>query len=89
VGWGSGGRGSAGADVRAGRAEDWAEPREPGTSRVVRTAPMRTAKPCGPGRRRYGQAFAEAALVSTGAVPVNSVRWGRPEGIRLPGEHGI
>ena len=34
----------------------------------------RTAKPCGPGRRCYGQALAEAALASTGAVPVNFAR---------------
>ena len=33
---------------------------------------LRTAKPCGPGRRRYGQVLAEAALASTGAVSVNS-----------------
>jgi hypothetical protein len=31
----------------------------------------RTAKPCGPGRRCYGQAFAEAAFASTGAVSAN------------------
>ena len=30
---------------------------------------VRTAKPCGPGRRCYGQAPADAALASTGAVP--------------------
>ena len=42
---------------------------EPG--RAWRTA--RTAKPCGPGRRCYGQALAEAAIESTGAAPVNSV----------------
>ena len=28
---------------------------------------VRTAKPCGPGRRCYGQALAEAAIASTGA----------------------
>ena len=28
---------------------------------------VRTAKPCGPGRRCYGQALAEAAFASTGA----------------------
>jgi hypothetical protein len=33
---------------------------------------VRTAKPCGPGRRCYGQALAEAAVASTGAIPVNS-----------------
>ena len=32
---------------------------------------VRTAKPCGPGRRCYGQALAEAACASTGAVSVN------------------
>ncbi|MFK4725769.1 hypothetical protein ABIE89_006869 [Bradyrhizobium niftali] len=35
---------------------------------------VRTAKPCGPGRRCYGQALAEAAVASTGAVPVNSAK---------------
>ena len=35
---------------------------------------VRTAKPCGPDRRCYGQAFAEAALASTGAVPVTSAK---------------
>ena len=30
---------------------------------------VRTAKPCGPDRRCYGQALADAALASTGAVP--------------------
>ncbi len=30
---------------------------------------MRTAKPCGPGRRCYGQALANAAFASTDAVP--------------------
>ena len=33
--------------------------------------------------------LADAALAPTGAVPVTSVGRGRPEGIRLPGEHGI
>ncbi|MGY4501000.1 hypothetical protein ACVWYH_004931 [Bradyrhizobium sp. GM24.11] len=33
--------------------------------------------------------FANAALAPTGAVSANFVRRGRPEGIRLPGEHGI
>ncbi|MET3908127.1 hypothetical protein ABID59_002468 [Bradyrhizobium sp. S3.3.6] len=50
---------------------------------------VRTAKPCGPGRRCYGQALADAALASTGAVSATFARRGRPEGIRLPGEHGI
>ena len=50
----------------------------------------RTAKPCGPGRRCYGQALAEAAIASTGAVPVNSVSVREARGkVRLPGEHGI
>ena len=35
---------------------------------------VRTAKPCGPDRRCYGQAFADAALASTGAVPVTSAK---------------
>ena len=30
---------------------------------------VRTAKPCGPGRRCYGQALANAAVAPTGAVP--------------------
>ena len=34
----------------------------------------RTAKPCGPGRRCYGQALAEAAVASTGAAPVDFAR---------------
>ena len=40
---------------------------------------VRTAKPCGPGRRCYGQALADAAIASTGAVPVTfaSVREAR------------
>ena len=50
---------------------------------------MRTAKPCGPGRRCYGQAFAEAAFASTGAMSATFARRGRPERTRLPGEHGI
>ena len=32
---------------------------------------VRTAKPCGPGRRCYGQALANAAVAPTGAAPVN------------------
>jgi hypothetical protein len=35
---------------------------------------VRTAKPCGPGRRCYGQAFAEAAFASTGAVSATFVK---------------
>ncbi|MET4290805.1 hypothetical protein ABIB06_001572 [Bradyrhizobium sp. LB8.2] len=35
---------------------------------VAKWRAVRTAKPCGPGRRCYGQAFAEAAFASTGAV---------------------
>ena len=42
--------------LRAGRDE----PREHATNRDRRTALLRTAKPCGPGRRCYGQAFAKA-----------------------------
>jgi len=84
-----------------GGAMDWAEPREPLASRVVRTAP-RPAKPLGAKRDlpAYGKtvwswpsslrsSLADAALASTGAVSATSVRRGRPEGIRLPGEHGI
>ena len=52
-------------------------------------ANARTAKPCGPGRRCYGQALAKAALASTGAVSANFAGRGRPERTRLPGEHGI
>ena len=35
----------------------------------------RTAKPCGPGRRCYGQALADAAVASTG-VTAGEFRWG-------------
>ena len=51
---------------------------------------VRTAKPCGPGRRCYGQALADAAVASTGAVPATSAgaREARRK-VRLPGEHGI
>ena len=52
---------------RAGRDE----PREHDTNRDRRTALLRTAKPCGPGRRCYGQAPANASLASTGARGVN------------------
>ncbi len=45
-------------------------------NRVV-PAVVATAKSCGCG------------IAPTGAVPVASVGQGRPEGIRLPGEHGI
>ncbi len=34
----------------------------------------RTAKPCGPGRRCYGQALTDAAVASTGAVPATFAR---------------
>jgi hypothetical protein len=49
----------------------------------------RTAKPCGPGRRRYGQAFAEVHGAQPGEMHCEFARRGRPEGIRLPGERGI
>jgi len=43
------------------------------TARENPVAPTnaRTAKPCGPGRRCHGQALAEAAVASTGAVSAN------------------
>ena len=88
--------GVKGGLVRAGRDE----PRELGTSRDRRTAPMpceaswrsrvgsRTAKPCGPGRRCYGQALAKASS--------RQPAWCREfrgvteaKGIRLRGERGI
>lgn len=50
---------------------------------------VRTAKPCGPGRRRYGQAFAEVRGAQPGEAHHQFAKRGRPEGIRLPGEHGI
>jgi hypothetical protein len=53
------------------------------------TTAARTAKPCGPGRRRYGQALAETAFASTGAVSANFAKARETKGIRLPGEHGI
>jgi len=49
----------------------------------------RTAKPCGTGRRRYGQAFAEVWSVQPDQPHRKFAGRGRPEGIRLPGEHGI
>jgi hypothetical protein len=52
-------------------------------------ANARTAKPCGPGRRRYGQAFAEVWSVQPDQPHRQFARQGRPEGIRLPGERGI
>ena len=50
---------------------------------------VRTAKPCGPGRRRYGQAFAEVWSAQPGQPHRQFAKRGRPEGIRLPGERGI
>ena len=52
-------------------------------------ADARTAKPCGPGRRRYGQAFAEVWSVQPDQPHRQFAGRGRPEGIRLPGERGI
>ena len=61
------------------------------TARENPVAPTnaRTAKPCGPGRRRYGQAFAEMWSVQPDQPHRQFAGRGRPEGIRLPGEHGI
>ena len=55
-----------------------------------RSGSLRTAKPCGPGRRCYGQAFAKMriALNRRGARAI-SRRRRRQEGTRLRGEHGI
>jgi hypothetical protein len=51
---------------------------------------VRTAKPCGPGRRCYGQAFAEVCASPTGQTASSKfARRGRPKRTRLPGEHGI
>jgi hypothetical protein len=50
---------------------------------------VRTAKPCGPVRRCYGQAFAEVWGAQPGQPHRSSAERGRPEGTRLPGEHGI
>jgi hypothetical protein len=52
-------------------------------------ANVRTAKPCGPDRRCYGQAFAEVWSVQPDQPHRQFAGRGRPEGIRLPGEHGI
>jgi len=51
---------------------------------------LRTAKPCGPGRRCYGQAFAEMCASPTGwtASSIRGAREARRK-VRLPGEHGI
>ena len=46
---------------------------------------VRTAKPCGPGRRCYGQALAEAAFASTGAVSATSTRVREARGNSAPG----
>src|SRR3954466_15141742 len=49
-----------------------------------------TAKPCGPGRRCYGQAVAEVCASPTGqtASSIREAREARRK-VRLPGEHGI
>ena len=64
-------------------------PCEPATA-CRRAALMRTAKPCGPGRRCYGQAFAEVCASPTGrtAPSIRGAREARRK-VRLPGEHGI
>jgi hypothetical protein len=51
---------------------------------------LRTAKPCRPGRRCYGQAFAEMCASPTGRT-ASSIRGAREarRKVRLPGEHGI
>ncbi|MGY4508638.1 hypothetical protein ACVIN2_002092 [Bradyrhizobium sp. USDA 3650] len=51
---------------------------------------VRTAKPCGPGRRCYGQAVAEVCASPTGrtASLIRGAREARRK-VRLPGEHGI
>ena len=46
---------------------------------------VRTAKPCGPGRRCYGQAPANAALASTGAVPATFAGVREAKGNSAPG----
>ena len=46
---------------------------------------VRTAKPCGPGRRCYGQALANAAVASTGAVPVTFAGAREARGNSAPG----
>src|SRR4051812_40211929 len=45
--------------------------RRQGWKTAAKWRAVRTAKPCGPGRRCYGQALANAASASTGAVLVN------------------
>ena len=56
---------------------------------VVRTN-ARTAKPCGPGRRCYGQAGSKMCASPTGwtASSIRPAREARRK-VRLPGEHGI
>jgi hypothetical protein len=50
----------------------------------------RTAKPCGPGRRCYGQAVrGDVREPNRADGIIQFARRGRPEGNRLPGEHGI
>jgi hypothetical protein len=70
----------------AGRAGSPCEP----VATCRRAALMRTAKPCGPGRRCYGQAFAEVCASPTGrtAPSIRGAREARRK-VRLPGEHGI
>ena len=51
---------------------------------------MRTAKPCGPGRRCYGQAGSKMCASPTGwTASSNSNGEGGQRKVRLPGEHGI
>ncbi|MEY9104018.1 hypothetical protein ABH999_000214 [Bradyrhizobium yuanmingense] len=61
----------------------WQRAQRRRTLRRQRTA--RTAKPCGPGRRCYGQALANAALASTGAVPVTFAGAREARGNSAPG----
>ncbi|MEY9753166.1 hypothetical protein ABIE73_000561 [Bradyrhizobium yuanmingense] len=61
----------------------WQRAQRRRTLRRQRTA--RTAKPCGPGRRCYGQALANAALASTGAVPVTFAGVREAKGNSAPG----
>ena len=51
---------------------------------------VRTAKPCGPGRRCYGQAGSKMCASPTGwTASSNSNGEGGQRKVRLPGEHGI
>ena len=49
---------------------------------------LRTAKPCGPGRRRYGQALRRRHWRQPARCRRILQARGRPERTRLPGEHG-